>query len=44
MQAFRRILHYIQGTQSYGLHLYPMSTTSLISYTYVDWEGSLEVA
>jgi len=39
MNALRRILHYIQGTSQYGLHLYHSSTTSLISYTYADWGG-----
>ena len=38
MHALRRILGYIQGTCHYGLHLYPSSTT-LISYTNVDWGG-----
>ena len=39
MNALRRILHYIQGTNQYGLHLYHSSTSSLISYTDVDWGG-----
>lgn len=39
MHALRRILRYIQGTKHYGLHLYPSSTTSLISYTDADWGG-----
>ncbi|GAU43462.1 hypothetical protein TSUD_141000 [Trifolium subterraneum] len=39
MQALRRILRYVQGTRQYGLHLYPSSTTSLISYTDADWGG-----
>jgi hypothetical protein len=32
MQALCRILCYIHGTKHYSLHLYPSSTTSLISY------------
>jgi hypothetical protein len=32
MQALQRISRYIQGTRHYGLHLYPSSTTCLISY------------
>jgi histone deacetylase 1/2 len=39
MQALRRILRYVKGTSQYGLHLYPSSTTSLISYTDADWGG-----
>jgi hypothetical protein len=39
MHALRRILRYIQGTRHYGLHLYPSSITSLISYTDADWGG-----
>jgi hypothetical protein len=39
MQALRRVLRYIQGTRHHGLHLYPSSTTSLISYTDADWGG-----
>ncbi|MCI31706.1 copia protein, partial [Trifolium medium] len=39
MYALRRILRYIQGTCHYGLHLYPSSITSLISYTDADWGG-----
>lgn len=39
MQALKRILHYVQGTRQYGLHLYPSSIASLISYTDADWGG-----
>jgi hypothetical protein len=39
MHALRRILRYIQGTKHFGLHLYPSSLTSLISYTDDDWGG-----
>ncbi|MCH82020.1 hypothetical protein A2U01_0002816 [Trifolium medium] len=41
MHALRRILRYIQGTKHYGLHLYPSSITSLISYTDADWGDAL---
>ncbi|XP_050902006.1 uncharacterized mitochondrial protein AtMg00810-like [Lathyrus oleraceus] len=39
MHSLRLILCYIQGTSHYSLHLYPSSTTSLISYTNADWGG-----
>ena len=39
MHALKRILRYVQGTLHFGLHLYPSSTTSLISYTNADWGG-----
>lgn len=37
--ALKRILRYIQGTLSHGLHLYASSPTSLVSYTDADWGG-----
>ncbi|KAK4336544.1 hypothetical protein RND71_044146 [Anisodus tanguticus] len=37
--AVKRIIRYIQGTLDYGLHLYPSSTSTLVSYTDVDWGG-----
>ena len=39
MNALKRILRYIQGTLTYGLHLYPSSTSTLVSYTDADWGG-----
>lgn len=39
MSALKRILRYVQGTLSYGLHLYKSSLDSLISYTDADWGG-----
>ncbi|XP_071730512.1 uncharacterized mitochondrial protein AtMg00810-like [Rutidosis leptorrhynchoides] len=39
MHALRRILHYIQGTVSYGLQLSRSSLSSLVSYTDADWGG-----
>ncbi|XP_019105451.2 uncharacterized mitochondrial protein AtMg00810-like [Beta vulgaris subsp. vulgaris] len=39
MHALKRIVRYIQGTLDHGLHLYPSSTSSLISYTDADWGG-----
>ncbi|KAK4358652.1 hypothetical protein RND71_020881 [Anisodus tanguticus] len=37
MNALKRIIRYIQGTLDYGLHLYPSSTSTLVSYTDADW-------
>ena len=37
--ALKRIVRYIQGTLDYGLHLYPSSCSTLISYTDADWGG-----
>lgn len=42
MDTLKRILRYFQGTLDYGMHLYKSSTTSLISYTDVDWGGCLD--
>ncbi|RZC20346.1 Retrovirus-related Pol polyprotein from transposon RE2 [Glycine soja] len=39
MSALKRILLYLQGTLSYGLHLYKSSFNKLISYTDTDWGG-----
>nr|KYP50110.1 hypothetical protein KK1_028093 [Cajanus cajan] len=39
MYALKRILRYIQGTMDLGLHLYPSSTSTPLSYTDVDWGG-----
>ncbi|KAK4346025.1 hypothetical protein RND71_036201 [Anisodus tanguticus] len=39
MNALKRIIRYIQGTLDYGLHLYPSSTSTLVSYTDADWGG-----
>nr|XP_021861020.1 uncharacterized protein LOC110800042 [Spinacia oleracea] len=39
MLALKRIVRYIQGTLAFGLHLYPSSLTSLVSYTDADWGG-----
>lgn len=39
MHALKRIVHYFKGTLSYNLHLYPSSTSTLISYTDADWGG-----
>ncbi|KAK4374957.1 hypothetical protein RND71_005634 [Anisodus tanguticus] len=39
MNAIKRIIRYIQGTLDYGLHLYPSSTSTLVSYTDADWGG-----
>jgi len=39
MHALKRIVRYIQGTLDHGLHLYPSSTSTLLSYTDADWGG-----
>ncbi|KAK4366366.1 hypothetical protein RND71_014246 [Anisodus tanguticus] len=39
MNALKRIIRYIQGTLNYGLHLYPLSTSTLFSYIDADWGG-----
>ncbi|KAK4353179.1 hypothetical protein RND71_028697 [Anisodus tanguticus] len=39
MNALKRIIRYMQGTLDYGLHLYPSSTSALVSYTDADWGG-----
>ncbi|KAK4338578.1 hypothetical protein RND71_043065 [Anisodus tanguticus] len=42
MNVLKRIIRYIQGTLDYGLHLYPSSTSTLVSYTDADWGGCLD--
>lgn len=42
MSALKCIVRYIKGTLQYGLHLFPSSTHSLLSYTDVDWGGCLD--
>ncbi|KAK4364549.1 hypothetical protein RND71_015907 [Anisodus tanguticus] len=39
MNALKRIIRYIHGTLDYGLHLYPSSTSTFVSYTNADWGG-----
>ncbi|XP_056692048.1 uncharacterized mitochondrial protein AtMg00810-like [Spinacia oleracea] len=39
MQALKRIIRYIQGTLTLGLHLYPSPISDLVSYTDADWGG-----
>ncbi|KAK4350524.1 hypothetical protein RND71_029837 [Anisodus tanguticus] len=39
MNALKRIIRYIQDTLDYELHLYPSSTSILVSYTDADWGG-----
>ncbi|XP_021773559.1 uncharacterized protein LOC110737517 [Chenopodium quinoa] len=39
MSALKRIVRYIQGTLACGLHLYPSSISTLISYTDANWGG-----
>ncbi|KAK4349711.1 hypothetical protein RND71_032466 [Anisodus tanguticus] len=42
MNALKQIIRYIQGMLDYDLHLYPSSTSTLVSYTYDDWGGFLD--
>ncbi|GAA0175547.1 transmembrane signal receptor [Lithospermum erythrorhizon] len=37
MNALKRIIRYLQGTLDHGLHFYPSSTSTLVSYTEADW-------
>ncbi|XP_021717830.1 uncharacterized protein LOC110685583 [Chenopodium quinoa] len=39
MSALKRVIRYIKGTIDYGLHLYPSSFSTLVSYTDADWGG-----
>ena len=39
MSALKRIICYLQGTLSHGLHLYKSTIDRLISYTDADWGG-----
>nr|GEZ24017.1 ribonuclease H-like domain-containing protein [Tanacetum cinerariifolium] len=37
--ALKRILRYVRGTLSYGLQLYPSTTSTLVAYSYANWAG-----
>nr|GEV45210.1 ribonuclease H-like domain-containing protein [Tanacetum cinerariifolium] len=37
--ALKRILPYVRGTLSYGLHLYSSTTSTLVAYLDADWAG-----
>ncbi|XP_021747867.1 uncharacterized protein LOC110713726 [Chenopodium quinoa] len=37
MADLKRIIRYVQGTLDHGLHLYPSSISTLVSYTDADW-------
>ncbi|XP_057448044.1 uncharacterized mitochondrial protein AtMg00810-like [Lotus japonicus] len=37
MLALKRVLRYVRGTLTYGLHLYPSPIKKLVSYTDADW-------
>jgi hypothetical protein len=39
MTALKRIIRYIKGTSTHGLHLSPSSIEKLTSYTDADWGG-----
>jgi hypothetical protein len=40
--AVKRILRYLKGTSSYGIHLTCGFSLSLHGFTYVDWAGSVD--
>jgi hypothetical protein len=39
MTALKRIIRYIKGTSTHGLHLYPSTVDKLTTYTDADWGG-----
>ena len=39
LSAVKRILRYLQGTLSHGLHLQPSTPSELVVYTDADWAG-----
>ncbi|XP_071702885.1 uncharacterized mitochondrial protein AtMg00810-like [Rutidosis leptorrhynchoides] len=39
MNVIKRILHYIQGTASFGLHISKSTSHNLVAYTDADWGG-----
>ncbi|GKD40854.1 ribonuclease H-like domain-containing protein [Tanacetum coccineum] len=39
LAALKRILCYVCGTSDYGIQLYYSSTSSLVTYSDVDWAG-----
>jgi hypothetical protein len=42
VMAVKRIFRYLKGTKEFGLWYPKGNDLSLISYTYVDWEGSID--
>jgi hypothetical protein len=40
--AIKRILHYLQATATYGLHITRDSLLSLHGFTDTDWVGSID--
>jgi len=40
--AVKRILRYLRGTASRGLHITRSSSCALHGFTYADWAGSVE--
>jgi len=40
--AVKRILRYLQGTTSYGLHITRGSSFALHGFTDADWAGSID--
>ncbi|XP_071686802.1 uncharacterized mitochondrial protein AtMg00810-like [Rutidosis leptorrhynchoides] len=43
MGALKRILHYIQGTLDFGLHLTKSASNNLVSYIDADWAGRPDI-
>ncbi|XP_057426215.1 uncharacterized mitochondrial protein AtMg00810-like [Lotus japonicus] len=41
MLALKRVLRYVRGTLTYGLHLYTSPIEKLVSYTDADWGGGV---
>lgn len=41
-QAFKRIVRYVEGTMSFGLHLYHSNSTQHFTYTDSHWGGCLD--
>ncbi|KAL9308687.1 hypothetical protein AtEden1_Chr1g0043151 [Arabidopsis thaliana] len=39
MNALERIICYLQGTKSYGLHLVKDNISTLTTYSGADWDG-----
>jgi len=40
--AIKRILHYLKGTTTHGLHITRSSSFALYGFTDADWAGSVD--